>query len=58
MITSVGVTGYLIYENKPILALISIIIFGKIIIFHFIMEFLDKRKYKQSRGERLNKELI
>ena len=56
--TSVGVTGYLIYENKPILALISMIIFAKIIIFHFIMEFLDKRKYKQTRSKKLDNELI
>lgn len=56
--TSVGVTGYLIYENKPILALISMIIFAKIIIFHFIMEFLDKRKYKQTRSKKLDPEII
>lgn len=43
IMTSVGVIGYLIYLNKPILALISMIVFGKLIIFHFIMEFLNKK---------------
>ncbi|NNL58269.1 MAG: hypothetical protein HKP31_02220 [Nitrosopumilus sp.] len=44
--TTVGVTLYLIYLNEPILALISLVVFGKLIAFHFIIEFFDKKNSK------------
>ena len=41
--TSIGVTAYLLFLNEPILALISSIVFAKLIIFHFVMEYFDKK---------------
>ena len=48
VMTAVGVTGYLIYLGQPILALISTVVFAKLIVFHFIMDFYDKKTMKQS----------
>lgn len=45
--TAFGVTAYLFYLGEPILALISMIVFGKLIIFHFIMEYFDKQNLKK-----------
>ena len=42
--TAIGVTGYLIHLEEYVLSLISIIVFGKLIFFHFIMEFFDRKK--------------
>lgn len=42
--TAIGVTGYLFYLEEYILSLISMIVFGKLILFHFIMEFFDRKK--------------
>ena len=47
VMTAIGVTGYLIYLGQPILALISTIVFAKLIVFHFIMDFYDKKTMKQ-----------
>ncbi len=41
--TAVGVTSYLFYLGKFVLCLISIVVFGKLIIFHFIVDYFDKR---------------
>ncbi|HUU48378.1 MAG TPA: hypothetical protein VMW55_06315 [Nitrosopumilaceae archaeon] len=48
VMTAIGVTGYLVYLGQPILALISTIVFAKLIIFHFIMDYYDKKTMKRS----------
>lgn len=42
--TAIGVTGYLFHLEEYVLSLISMIVFGKLILFHFIMEFFDRKK--------------
>ncbi len=44
--TAVGVTGYLFHLEEYMLSLISMIVFGKLILFHFIMEYFDRKNYK------------
>lgn len=44
--TAIGVTAYLLYLAEPILALISTVVFGKLIVFHFVMEYFDKKHSK------------
>ena len=46
--TAIGVTSYLFYLEESILALISMVVFGKLIIFHFIMEYFDKQNKKKN----------
>ncbi len=41
--TAIGVTSYLYYLDEYILSLISLVVFGKLIIFHFIMEYFDRK---------------
>ncbi len=41
--TAAGVTGYLLYLGMPIIALIAAVIFAKLIVFHVIMDYYDKR---------------
>lgn len=50
IITALGVTGYLLYLEEFILGLISTIVFAKLIAFHFIMEYYDKKIQKKSQG--------
>ena len=45
--TAIGVTGYLLYLEENILAMISGIVFAKLIVFHFIMDYFDKRSKLQ-----------
>jgi len=45
--TAIGVTGYLYYLGEYILSLISMVVFGKLIIFHFIMEYFDRKNLAQ-----------
>ena len=45
--TAVGVTSYLLYLNEFVLSLISMVVFGKLILFHFIMEYFDKHNSKK-----------
>ena len=47
--TAIGVTFYLLYLKEPVLALISTVVFAKLIVFHFIMDFYDKRTRKKSQ---------
>jgi hypothetical protein len=54
IMTAVGVTSYLLYLNEPILALISTVVFAKLIVFHFIMDYYDK-KQKKSQSLSLKK---
>jgi quinol-cytochrome oxidoreductase complex cytochrome b subunit len=41
--TATGVTAYLFHVGEYVLSLISLVVFGKLIIFHFIMEFFDRK---------------
>ena len=41
--TAIGVTGYLLYLGEPVLALISGVVFSKVIIFHAILDHYDGR---------------
>jgi hypothetical protein len=50
VMTAVGVTGYLVYLGEPILALISSVVFAKLIVFHFIMEYFDKKAKKNTQA--------
>ena len=47
VMTAIGVTGYLLYLGQPILALISTVVFAKLIVFHFIMDYYDKKNSKE-----------
>lgn len=46
VMTAIGVTTYLLYLGQPILALISTVVFAKLIGFHFIMSYFDKKNSK------------
>ncbi len=48
--TAIGVTGYLFYLGESVLALISMVVFGKLIIFHFIMEYFDRKNSKKQKN--------
>ena len=41
--TAIGVSGYLLYLGESFLALISSIVLAKLIAFHFILDWHDKR---------------
>ncbi len=47
VMTAIGVTSYLLYLGQPILALISSVVFAKLIVFHFIMDYYDKKSSKK-----------
>ena len=47
IMTSVGVTSYLLYLGEYTLALIAMVVFAKVIVFHFIIDYYDKRKQKR-----------
>ena len=47
VMTATGVIGYLLYLGEPILALISGVVFAKLIVFHFIMDYYDKKSSKK-----------
>jgi hypothetical protein len=53
--TAIGVTGYLFYLGESILALISMVVFGKLIIFHFIMEYFDRQNSKQKNNQNMER---
>ena len=55
IMTAIGVTSYLLYLGEPILALISSIVFAKLIVFHFIMDYYDKKQRKSSQTLSLKK---
>ncbi len=55
IMTAIGVTSYLLYLNEPILALISTVVFAKLIVFHFIMDYYDKKQRKNSQTLSLKK---
>ena len=47
LLTAVGVTAYLLYLGQTILAIISAIVFAKIIVFHFVIDYYDKKNQKK-----------
>ena len=47
LMTAIGVTLYLTYLGEVTLALISLVIFSKVIVFHFAFDYYDKRKKGQ-----------
>ncbi|MGQ0606327.1 MAG: hypothetical protein ACT4OD_05185 [Candidatus Nitrosotenuis sp.] len=48
IMTATGVTAYLLYLGQTTLALISGIVFAKVIAFHFIIEVHEKLKKTKS----------
>jgi len=46
--TAVGVTGYLLFLNKPMLALVSAAVFFPLILFHFIMDSSSKKSISKN----------
>jgi len=46
LMTAFGVTGFLIFIGENILALISGVVFAKVLVFHFIMDYFDKKNNK------------
>lgn len=55
IMTAIGVISYLLYLNESILVLISTVVFAKLIIFHFIMDYFDKKQRKSSQTVSLKK---
>ena len=53
--TAIGVTVYLFYLGESILSLISMIVFGKLIIFHFIMEYFDRKKFQMRNNQNMER---
>lgn len=47
IMTAIGISSYLLYLNEPILALISAVVFAKLVVFHFIMDYFDKKQNSQ-----------
>jgi hypothetical protein len=45
--TAIGVTAYLAYLGQTTLALISAIVFAKVIVFHFVVDIYDRLKSKK-----------
>lgn len=44
IMTAIGVTAYLLYLGQTTMALISMVVFAKVIVFHFIIEIQAKLK--------------
>lgn len=49
LMTAIGVTLYLVYLDKLVIALIASIVFAKVIVFHFIIDHKDKKKIQISK---------
>jgi len=47
LMTAFGVTGFLIFLGENTLALISGVVFAKVLVFHFIMDYFDKKNNKR-----------
>ena len=43
IITAIGITSYLLYLGDFFLGVISTLVFAKLIVFHFVMEYFDKK---------------
>jgi hypothetical protein len=48
IMTASGVTAYLVYLGQTTLALISAIVFAKVIVFHFAIEIHERLKRSRS----------
>lgn len=44
VMTATGVTAYLLYLGQTTIALISGVVFAKVIVFHFVIEIYEKLK--------------
>ncbi|WP_268541065.1 hypothetical protein [Candidatus Nitrosotenuis cloacae] len=42
LMTATGITAYLVYLNQPTLALISAVVFAKLLVFHFVVDTYDR----------------
>lgn len=51
--TATGVTLYLVYLGQTTLALISAIVFAKVIVFHFAIDIHERLKKKSHANSRL-----
>lgn len=49
IMTAIGVTGYLLFQNKPSLAIVSTVVFLPLIVFHFMMGRTSKKNTLKSR---------
>lgn len=49
LMTAIGVTAYLAYLGQATLALISAIVFAKIIVFHFVVDIYDRLRSKKKQ---------
>ena len=47
LLTAIGVSLYLLYLGQTILAIIAAIVFSKVIIFHFVIDYIDKQNLKK-----------
>ncbi|MBM3905021.1 MAG: hypothetical protein FJ357_07815 [Thaumarchaeota archaeon] len=47
LMTATGVTAYLLYLGQTTIALISSVVFAKVIGFHFIIELHERLKHKK-----------
>jgi len=47
LMTAIGVTTYLAYLGQITLALISAMVFAKVIVFHFVIDIYDRLKSKK-----------
>jgi hypothetical protein len=48
IMTAVGVTAYLVYLGQTTIALISALVFAKVIVFHFAIEIHERLKRGKS----------
>jgi len=53
IMTAIGVTGYLLFLNKPMLAVISAAVFFPLILFHFIMDKSAKKSIAKNGSVKL-----
>ena len=53
--TAIGVTSYLFHLGEYVLSLISMVVFGKLIIFHFIMEYFDRKNLAQKNYQNMER---
>lgn len=53
--TAIGVTGYLFHLEEYVLALVSMIVFGKLIIFHFIMGYFDRKNLQTKNSHNMKR---
>ena len=49
LMTAIGVTTYLLFLGQTTLAIIALAVFAKVIIFHYVIDFYDKRKSKKEK---------